>query len=129
MRTSDVAPSMIRKRLPSAAVATFWHIPWPNPESFGICPWRREILQGMLGSTILGVWVLVLGMHVRREYFVAVEITRQKQVPIALHLSAQRLDVIPHLLDGAVHQLGRLRLHRGSRELAGGDRQASARPG
>ena len=28
--------------------------PWPNPESFGICPWRREILQGMLGSTILG---------------------------------------------------------------------------
>jgi trehalose-6-phosphate synthase len=33
---------------------TFWHIPWPNPESFGICPWRREILEGMLGSTILG---------------------------------------------------------------------------
>ena len=32
----------------------FWHIPWPNPESFGICPWQREILQGMLGSTILG---------------------------------------------------------------------------
>src|SRR5690606_23640350 len=33
---------------------TFWHIPWPNPESFGICPWREEILQGLLGSTILG---------------------------------------------------------------------------
>jgi len=47
-------PAMIREQLPQATVLTFWHIPWPNPESFGICPWRREILQGMLGSTILG---------------------------------------------------------------------------
>ncbi len=47
-------PAMIRERLPKATVLTFWHIPWPNPESFGICPWRKEILQGLLGSTILG---------------------------------------------------------------------------
>lgn len=47
-------PAMIREKLPEATILTFWHIPWPNPESFGICPWRREILQGMLGSTILG---------------------------------------------------------------------------
>src|SRR6185295_13902940 len=47
-------PAMIREKLPRATILTFWHIPWPNPESFGICPWRREILQGMLGSTILG---------------------------------------------------------------------------
>ncbi len=47
-------PAMIRAKLPQATILTFWHIPWPNPESFGICPWRREILQGMLGSTILG---------------------------------------------------------------------------
>jgi trehalose 6-phosphate synthase len=47
-------PGMIRKRLPRATILTFWHIPWPNPESFGICPWRSEILEGMLGSTILG---------------------------------------------------------------------------
>jgi alpha,alpha-trehalose-phosphate synthase [UDP-forming] len=47
-------PAMVRARLPRATILTFWHIPWPNPESFGICPWRREILQGMLGSTILG---------------------------------------------------------------------------
>ena len=47
-------PAMIRARLPRATILTFWHIPWPNPESFGICPWGREILQGMLGSTILG---------------------------------------------------------------------------
>ncbi len=47
-------PAMIREKLPQATILTFWHIPWPNPESFGICPWRREILEGMLGSTILG---------------------------------------------------------------------------
>jgi trehalose-6-phosphate synthase len=47
-------PKMIRAVLPKATIITFWHIPWPNPESFGICPWREEVLQGMLGSTILG---------------------------------------------------------------------------
>ncbi len=47
-------PALIRAKLPQATILTFWHIPWPNPESFGICPWRREILEGMLGSTILG---------------------------------------------------------------------------
>jgi len=47
-------PSMIRSLLPRATLITFWHIPWPNPESFGICPWREELLQGLLGSTILG---------------------------------------------------------------------------
>jgi trehalose-6-phosphate synthase len=47
-------PNMVRKALPKATIITFWHIPWPNPESFGILPWRKEILEGLLGSTILG---------------------------------------------------------------------------
>jgi trehalose 6-phosphate synthase len=47
-------PAMVRSRLPRATILSFWHIPWPNPESFGICPWRSEILEGMLGSTIVG---------------------------------------------------------------------------
>lgn len=47
-------PAMIRKRLPRATILTFWHIPWPNPESFSICPWRTELLEGLLGSTIVG---------------------------------------------------------------------------
>jgi trehalose 6-phosphate synthase len=47
-------PRLITERLPKATVITFWHIPWPNPEAFGICPWRKEILEGLLGSTILG---------------------------------------------------------------------------
>lgn len=47
-------PRLIRKQLPDATIITFWHIPWPNPESFSICPWRLELLDGLLGSSILG---------------------------------------------------------------------------
>jgi trehalose 6-phosphate synthase len=47
-------PALIKKERPDAKVAIFWHIPWPNPESFGICPWQREILNGMLGADLIG---------------------------------------------------------------------------
>ncbi len=49
-----LAPAMIRKRLPAATVIAFWHIPWPNAEQMGICPWRNELLRGLLGSSIVG---------------------------------------------------------------------------
>jgi trehalose 6-phosphate synthase len=49
-----LAPAMIRQRLPAATVIVFWHIPWPNAERMGICPWRNKILEGLLGSSILG---------------------------------------------------------------------------
>ncbi|HXZ55308.1 MAG TPA: trehalose-6-phosphate synthase [Burkholderiales bacterium] len=47
-------PRMIRERIPAATVISFWHIPWPNAEAFGICPWRQELIDGLLGSSILG---------------------------------------------------------------------------
>ncbi|MGH9649898.1 MAG: alpha,alpha-trehalose-phosphate synthase (UDP-forming), partial [Terriglobales bacterium] len=47
-------PRLVKKLLPQARVAIFWHIPWPNPEAFGICPWQRELLDGMLGADLLG---------------------------------------------------------------------------
>ncbi len=50
----SLLPRMIRERLPNATIITFWHIPWPNPEAFGICPYKQEILKGLLGSSILG---------------------------------------------------------------------------
>jgi trehalose 6-phosphate synthase len=49
-----LAPRLIRERLPRATIITFWHIPWPNSERLGICPWRTELLEGLLGSSILG---------------------------------------------------------------------------
>lgn len=47
-------PRLIKDARPDAKVAIFWHIPWPNPESFGICPWQRELLSGMLGADLVG---------------------------------------------------------------------------
>ena len=52
-----LAPKLIRERLPRATILTFWHIPWPNAERFGICPFREEILEGLLGSSIVGFHV------------------------------------------------------------------------
>ena len=49
-----LAPKMIRERLPRATIITFWHIPWPNAERIGICPWREELISGMLGSSVVG---------------------------------------------------------------------------
>ena len=47
-------PELIKQERPDAKVAIFWHIPWPNPESFGICPWQKELLTGMLGADLIG---------------------------------------------------------------------------
>lgn len=47
-------PRMVREALPDATIITFWHIPWPNSETFGIFPWKEEIIHGILGSTIVG---------------------------------------------------------------------------
>ncbi len=47
-------PRMIKQRRPDARLAIFWHIPWPNPEAFGICPWQRELIDGLLGADLIG---------------------------------------------------------------------------
>jgi trehalose 6-phosphate synthase len=47
-------PRLIKEERPDARIALFWHIPWPNPEAFGICPWQANILHGMLGADLVG---------------------------------------------------------------------------
>jgi trehalose 6-phosphate synthase len=49
-----LAPKMIRERLPKATIISFWHIPWPNAERMGICPWGEDLITGLLGSSIVG---------------------------------------------------------------------------
>jgi len=46
-------PRLIKSKRPDARVAIFWHIPWPNPEAFGICPWKVELLDGLLGADLV----------------------------------------------------------------------------
>ncbi len=47
-------PRLIKEQRPDARIAIFWHIPWPNPEAFRICPWQRELLNGLLGADLIG---------------------------------------------------------------------------
>ncbi|MBZ5514242.1 MAG: trehalose-6-phosphate synthase [Acidobacteriia bacterium] len=49
-----LVPRLIKEKRPDARVAIFWHIPWPNAEAFGICPWQRELLEGLLGADLVG---------------------------------------------------------------------------
>lgn len=49
--------NMIKEKRPDATIALFWHIPWPNPEAFSICPYQKEILDGMLGCDLIGFHV------------------------------------------------------------------------
>jgi len=49
-----LVPKLIRERLPRATIIMFWHIPWPNSERLGICPWNCDLLEGMLGASIVG---------------------------------------------------------------------------
>ena len=48
-------PKMIRSRCPRATLLHFWHIPWPVPDVFEICPWREEILEGLLSNDVFGL--------------------------------------------------------------------------
>jgi trehalose 6-phosphate synthase len=48
-----LVPQMLRRRLPRATILTFWHIPWPNAERFAICPYQDELLEGLLGSSMV----------------------------------------------------------------------------
>ncbi len=45
--------SALRARRPGVRTALFWHIPWPHPDRLRICPWRREILAGLLANNLL----------------------------------------------------------------------------
>jgi len=50
-------PRLIKELRPEARVAIFWHIPWPNPEAFGICPWQSQLIGGLLGADLIGFHV------------------------------------------------------------------------
>ena len=43
---------------PNIKIAHFWHVPWPNSEAFRICPKKKEILEGLLASDLMGFHIL-----------------------------------------------------------------------
>jgi trehalose-6-phosphate synthase len=49
-----LVPKAVREQAPHIATSFFWHIPWPNAEVVGICPWKEALMKGMLGADIMG---------------------------------------------------------------------------
>lgn len=47
----------LRRLKPAARTALFWHIPWPHPDQLRMCPWRREIVEGLLANDLLAFQV------------------------------------------------------------------------
>jgi trehalose 6-phosphate synthase len=50
-----LAPRMIRQQAPGCPIVSFWHIPWPDVDAFGLCPWHEDLLRGLLGSDVVGL--------------------------------------------------------------------------
>ena len=49
-----LVPALLRRQLPQATIASFWHVPWAHPQRMAMCPWLAEILDGLLGSDVVG---------------------------------------------------------------------------
>jgi trehalose 6-phosphate synthase len=43
----------LRRRRPQLKTALFWHIPWPDVDRLRICPWRKDIVEGLLNNDLL----------------------------------------------------------------------------
>jgi len=63
-----VAPAL-RALRPDTRTALFWHIPWPYPDRLRICPWRRELVAGLLANDLLAFQV----ERDRRNFLMAAE--------------------------------------------------------
>ena len=58
-----LVPEMVRRRLPDAAIGFFLHVPFPSAEVFRVLPWRRELLAGMLGASVIGFHTVSYVLH------------------------------------------------------------------
>jgi alpha,alpha-trehalose-phosphate synthase [UDP-forming] len=102
-----LVPRLIKAARPDARVAIFWHIPWPNPEAFGICPWQGELLDGLLGADLIGFHIplhcnnflstvdRVLESRTDREHMTARRnghTTTVRPYPVSVALDGAKLD-------------------------------------
>jgi trehalose 6-phosphate synthase len=122
-----LAPRLIREHLPRATILTFWHIPWPTAERFGICPWDRELLDGLLGSSIVGFHTQqdCLNFVESVERYLEARIDRERQsvilggreclvrsYPISIEWPNQWAESAPSIAECRAHVLSQLGLPR-----------------
>ena len=110
-------PQLIRARRPQATIAMFWHIPWPNAETFGVCPWKRELLLHMLSADILGFHTLY---HCRNfleslDRFIECNVNHES-MRVTLRGHVCRVRAYPISIEWPPHWLARARAPAAARE-------------
>ena len=115
----------MRRRFPRATILSFWHIPWPDAERFAICPYQDEILEGLLGSSIVGFQT----PQYCHNFLESVDRTLEVRIGRRERVSLQaRNDVAP--VEEANHDLTAIGGRRGQARAEGGGfpRSKSAAP-
>ena len=103
-------PGQLRPRRPKATIALFWHIPWPNAETFGLCPWKREMLSNLLMADVLGFHTLY---HCQNfiatvERFVECQVD-QERMTVALQGHVCHVNAYPISIEWPPHRLRGMR--------------------
>ena len=80
--------SALRRHRPAVRTALFWHIPWPSPDRLRICPWRREIVAGLLANDLLAFQL----ERDRRNFLQAAE----EELDVEVELEASRVRFAHH---------------------------------
>ena len=62
----QLVPAMLRALRPDLKIGFFLHIPFPPEELFAQLPWRRQILDGMLGADVVGFQTRAGAQNFRR---------------------------------------------------------------
>lgn len=86
-----LVPALLRARLPQVRIGFFLHIPFPSSEVFRVLPWRKEILNGLLGADLVGFHTFGYLRHF---------------VTSLLHLEGIETDIDRVTVDGRDVQLG-----------------------
>ena len=122
-----LVPGFIRAKRPKARVGWFCHIPWPSPDTFGILPWREEILEGLLGADLLGFHLPEYAEHFRQcvERFTPHRVSRDaiqyrsrtvKTITAPIGVPVEDLQALA--IDPDVErEVGRIRHTMGNRQL------------
>jgi trehalose 6-phosphate synthase len=132
-----LAPLMIRQRFPSSAVVAFWHIPWPVAGHLDMCPWAAYLVEGLLGSNLIGFQTRqdcthfldsaerLLGAAIDRKRHVAVHAGRRTHVrayPASVQWPAPWLPELGSVEACAREIRQRFNLRDGDRLVVGIDR-------
>jgi trehalose 6-phosphate synthase len=48
-----LVPGLVRAHRPDQRIGFFLHVPWPSPDIYARLPWRRDLLQGLLGADVV----------------------------------------------------------------------------